>query len=44
MLVKLAESFVVEVASGAADLARHRRSQVLETRDLQLYLGSPPHH
>ena len=38
-LVKMAESFVVEVSSHVAELARHRVSRVVEPKDIQLYLG-----
>lgn len=37
----MAESFVVEVSSHAAELARHRASRVVEPKDIQLYLGMP---
>ncbi len=38
-LVKLAESFTLEVAGCAAELAAHRRSAALSTADIQLYLA-----
>lgn len=37
-LIKLAESFVLDVTSKSADLARHRHSKAIEQRDIALYL------
>jgi transcription initiation factor TFIID subunit TAF12 len=41
IMVKIAEEFVAKVAHGSCDLARHRKSKVLEVEDVQLHLGNP---
>lgn len=37
-LMKMAESFLVEVSQSAAELARHRHSNAIEPRDIHRYL------
>lgn len=37
-LIKMSEDFVAKVTMAGADLARHRRSSILEARDVQLHL------
>lgn len=39
ILVKIAEDFVSKVAQSSADLAKHRKSKMLEVEDVQLHLG-----
>lgn len=39
ILVKIAEDFISKVAQSSSDLARHRKSKVLEVDDVQLHLG-----
>ena len=38
MLNRIAEDFVVQVGTAAAELARHRHSTVVEAKDIQLHL------
>jgi transcription initiation factor TFIID subunit 12 len=39
ILIKIAEDFVSKVAHSSADLAKHRKSKMLEAEDVQLHLG-----
>lgn len=39
IVIKIAEEFVSKVAHGSCDLAKHRKSKVLEVEDVQLHLG-----
>lgn len=38
----MAEMFTADVCSGAAELAKHRKSKALEAKDILLYLGTNP--
>ncbi len=39
VLLDLADDFVEQAASFACALAKHRRSNTLDVKDVQLYLG-----
>lgn len=39
ILVKVAEDFVSKLAQSSSEMARHRKSKVLEADDVQLCLG-----
>lgn len=42
ILVKIAEDFISKVTQSSADLARHRKSKILDVEDVQLHLGNSP--
>lgn len=39
LMLQLSDNFINEIVKEACLLAKHRKSNILETRDVQLYLG-----